>query len=332
MTTEILSLEELEENTFELTDLKFNTTYFWQVLVYDDYNEKVESPIWQFKTQNTPDHRLLFVKEIDNQMKIMCSDFENDPIKITIGNAHYWRPKLSPNRDKIALISSQELEPHIFTMDIDGTNITQITALPIAGTDPMKLSYCWSPDGSQLLYMHLNKLYKINHNGTGLSLFAEAPDGQFFTECDWNGYTNQIVALTSGTNPYDNEIYLFDENGNATLLVENVLGTLGSPSFSIDGTHILFTYDISGFEDISGRQLNSHIFLLNLEDQTTIDLSINKVPGMNDLEPRFSPTGGQIIFTNTANDGISRKDIWTMDLDGTTRTLVLEDGEMADWN
>ena len=108
-------------------------------------------------------------------------------------------------------------------------------------------------------------------------------------------------------------------------------GTIGSPSFSIDGKMILFSYDVSEFQSPDGRQLDARVFLYNLETEVLTDISVEKEEGTNDLEPRFSPTGAHIIFTNTPNDGISRKDIWKMERDGENRVLFVENGEMPDW-
>ncbi|MFT4759949.1 MAG: TolB protein [Paraglaciecola sp.] len=53
--------------------------------------------------------------------------------------------------------------------------------------------------------------------------------------------------------------------------------------------------------------------------------------GTNDLDPRFSPDGSKVIFTNANNDGISVKNILIMTIEGKGRTLFFEDSEMADW-
>src|SRR5690606_34315791 len=107
-------------------------------------------------------------------------------------------------------------------------------------------------------------------------------------------------------------------------------GLIEAPSFSTDGTKILFTKDVSGFEGGNGRQLNAHIFLMSIDGSDTVDLSINKPAGTNDLNPTFSPDGSKIIFTNVKNDGSSPKEIWIMDADGANRQKLIT-GEMPDW-
>ena len=66
-------------------------------------------------------------------------------------------------------------------------------------------------------------------------------------------------------------------------------------------------YDISGYEDASYRQLDTHLFIYNFTTTNTTDISVNKTAGSNDLDPRFTPNEAQIIMVNTSNDGISEK-------------------------
>ena len=195
-----------------------------------------------------------------------------------------------------------------------------------------ELDYAWSPNGTQLLYMSMNKLYRINLDGSGLQLVAEAPFNHTFSECDWSLTNNRIIARTTGLNPYNSKIYLYDLNGNVLKeVMSDIPGSTGGAVFSIDGNYVLYTHDISEFESPDGRQLDARIFLYNLTDDSTIDLSVEKPAGTNDLDPRFSPDGSKVIFTNTNNDGISPRNIWVMNLQGDGRTLLFENAEMPDW-
>ncbi len=141
-----------------------------------------------------------------------------------------------------------------------------------------------------------------------------------------------MVALTIGSTIYDSEIYLVDPGrGSLTLLVDNLPGVLESPSFSPDGNHILYTHDVSGHEVANGRQLDARIFIKNITSGDSVDVSANKPADANDIQPRFSPDGASIIFSNVPNDGSAPKSIWMMDADGGSRRMVLSEGEMADW-
>ncbi len=323
----------ITDTTAQLTDLLYNQIYFWQVVAYDGSNDPVFSEIWNFKTRPIPELRFLYAKEENGIYNIYASNMDQSTvIQLTDNGFSNWRPRMSPTRDKIAFISNAGIGPHLYTMDRDGQNVRQITTLPISGFDNFMLDYCWSPDGNQLLYMNNAALYKINRDGTGFQEFAEAPTGSFFSECDWTAQGNRIVARNTGPEAYNSQISVYDENGNFSLQVfADVAGGTEGAVWSIDGNSVLFSHDLSGFESADGRKLNAHIFIKNLTTNTTIDLSLEKPEGTNDLDPRFSPDGSKVIFVNTNNDGISTRSIWTVDLTGEDRELLFEDAEMPEW-
>ena len=120
-------------------------------------------------------------------------------------------------------------------------------------------------------------------------------------------------------------------------VLSGVSGAVGGLNFSVDGNYLVYTHDISGYQDSSYRQLNSHIFLYDFSDDSVRDLSneSDKPNGFNDLDPRFSPNNAQVIFTHTSNDGISVRNIMVIDFnsnaDETQRSSLFSNGEMADY-
>lgn len=82
------------------------------------------------------------------------------------------------------------------------------------------------------------------------------------------------------------------------------------------------------------------MFLLTLATNELLELSTSrihnqnvnvKLPGTNDLEPRFAPNGSRVIFTNTDNTGTGPRNILTVDVVGGNRTQVLTQAEMSYW-
>lgn len=61
------------------------------------------------------------------------------------------------------------------------------------------------------------------------------------------------------------------------------------------------------------------------------DLSVNKPMGFNDLDPKFSPNGAQLIFVETSNVPNSAKNITLMNAAGAGRVLMFANAEMVDW-
>lgn len=122
------------------------------------------------------------------------------------------------------------------------------------------------------------------------------------------------------------------------LLVGNLPGRVDSPSFSVDGSTLLYTHDVAGFNDATGRQLDCHLFAQGLTSTTAVDITIgastsagSKAAGTNDLTPRYSPTGFQIIFVNRDNDDIAAPEIWTCGLDGRNRAKVFNNAFWPDF-
>lgn len=324
-------VENWTNNYLEINNLEHAKTYFWQVIVSDGEAAPVYGPIWRFSTIAFPDYRLRWARKVNGKFQIFASDTEGNELQLTNGTASCWRPKISPDRSQVAFISNADVDPHIYVMDADGGNISRVTNIPISGINPLELDFAWSPDGNKLLYMNNDRLFTINKDGSGLTQVATAPSGKFFAAADWTEQGDQMIVRVTGSNAYDSEIFLLDENTGMTKLVEDEAGKTGNPVFSLDGTKIIYTHDIAFFENLEGRQLNSHILMMDLTTGHVTDLSITKPGGTNDLDPRFTPNGAQVIFTNTDNDGISVRNIYKVDLDGENRELIAENAEMVDW-
>ena len=329
---------DITEDTLNVSDLKHNTVYFWQVIAKDKAVE-VFSNIWSFKTKPFPNHRFVYAKFSEGKYDIFSADETGEEIQLTFGVGSNYRPRISPDRQKIAFISNVGIEPHLFVMDRDGSNQVQVTnEVPIDAFNNFDLDFSWSPGSSQLLYMNNAMLYTINVDGTDLRAIAQAPEGDTFSEVDWmfSNEGDRIVARVTGNTIYESDIFILDINGNyLRQIFTDIPGRTGGLQFSIDGNFVLYTHDVSEFENAAGRQLDAHVFIKNLENNVTFDLSgiefRGKEAGTNDLDPRFSPDGSKIIFVNTNNDGISVRNIMVMDIDGRNRTILFEDAEMPDW-
>lgn len=321
------------DTSYTVEDLDYNTTYFWQIAVKDTANSITNGSIWTFKTREFPDNPIVYAASTGNNFDIYSTNSSaSESIKLTNKTSRELWPRLNTNRTKIAYTSDENVQPQIFIMNRDGSGSYQVTTLPVTGYHNYGFGFTWSNDGGRLIYSNYDKLYSINQDGSALTLISNAPANRHFREIDYSPLGNKIAALAIGSNVYDSEIYLMNPDGSGlTLLVNNEPGLIEAPSFSTDGTKILFTKDVSGFEGGNGRQLDAHIFLISIDGSDTTDLSINKPAGTNDLNPTFSPDGSRIIFTNAVNDGSSPKEIWIMDADGSNRERLIINGEMPDW-
>ncbi len=329
------------DTTVLAKQLSYNTTYFWQVTVRTPGGSSARSPLWSFRTDAQPDNRYLFARTENGNTDIYSSNETGTTLtRLTTSAFVEYNPQLSPNRDRIAYTSNATGQFQIYTMNRDGSDSRQITMQPVDGYFNQGIGYRWSPDGGQLIYSSYNKLYRINRDGTGLTLLATAPAERHFREMDWTGQGNRIIVQTVGVSIYDSEFYLLNADGsNFTQLIGNVPGRLDSPSFSVDGQRIVYTRDIDAFNDGNGRQLNAHIFTQNLDGSGQVDVSSGsggtanstKPAGFNDILPHYSPNGAQLIFVQVSNVAQSVPEIFTADLNGRNRVRLFEKATMPDW-
>ncbi|PCH99403.1 MAG: hypothetical protein COB81_11275 [Flavobacteriaceae bacterium] len=335
---EIIEIKDLTDTIYTINNLFFGTKYFWQVGVSDGVNAEVLSSVFSFTTKPVPFNRLLFVKN-ENLLSGVFSaviDENNelvDEFKVSLDGENSWRPRKNPVNNTLAYLSFVNNTAHIFIMNTDGSNKRQVTSeKPIVGFDYNELDFSWSPDGGSLIYPNYDKLYKINSNGTELELLYSTDNGNFISECTWNASLDKIAIKTNDFNGYQVEIYTIDLSGSIIdVVLTGVAGAAGGLDFSVQGDKLIYTYDISGFENASYRQLDSHVFLYDLNTKISIDLSENKPSGTNDLDPRFSADGSGIIFVNASNDGVSDNYIYTSKLNANSRTLIISKASMPDW-
>ncbi|MCK5066001.1 MAG: carboxypeptidase-like regulatory domain-containing protein [Bacteroidales bacterium] len=323
----------LTDSTLYIENLRFNTVYFWQVTASDPY-VSVNSELLSFKTMPLPDNEFRFARKIGDGFYDIYSANSVDSIQVhlTRNTQDEWQPRLSPLRDKVAYVSHYNLEPHIFTMNTEGTDQNKISRRPITGYQNPGRGLAWTADGERILYANYNRLSFIQQNGTVEGVITTAPANRHFRDIDCSPDGNMIVALTVGVNADDSEIYLMNSDGsNPIVLVNNLAGIIEGPTFSIDSKKILYTRDVSGYSSGTNRQLDAHIFTIDINTLVITDLSIDKVDGTNDTQPRFSPNGAEIIFENASNAPGSAKSLWTMSSSGEDRKEIIKNAEMPDW-
>jgi len=337
LNTNVLEINDLETTTYTLENLEYGVSYFWQVAVNDGIHDDVFSPVFKFTTNAVPNNRYHYVRKENGNLYIVSSDAEGNSFKLTNTSYNSWRPRKNNNSGLISFLRTEGGNSHIFTSNPDGSNVFKVTQIPLAGFNNLELDYSWSTNGEKFIYPNFNKLYKINKDGSGQELIYTTTDGNLISECDWS-YDGSMIALkTNDYYGYNTKIIIIDLLGNTLkTILTGMNGATGGLNFSVDNRYLLYSHDISGYQDSNYRQLNSHIFIYNLTDDTVRDVSeeSQKPNGTNDLDPRFSPNNAQIIFTNTSNDGISQRNIMVINLTSDTeseRASLFENGEMPDY-
>lgn len=336
---EILTFSTVNDTILEISGLRYGLKYFWQVGAEDDINDDViQSEIAVFETLPLPENRYVFVRKINGNNVIFSADDAGNELMLTSPSANSYRPRQNLAVNKIAFLTNSGSETHIFTMDEDGSNLTQVTSqVPVNGFKLEEVDFSWTENGDRLIYPNFNRLYSININGDGLQQVYETTDGSLITEVSVSADESITVLKTNDVNGYNVSIFTIDSSG---VLIDDILsgvsGAAGGLDISVNNQNVLYWYDVSGFESPNYRQLDAKIFIYNRLMASSLDLSDGKINGTNDFDCRFTPNEAEIIFTNTSNDGISQKNILITDVDPDNtedeeRFIFIEDGKMPDY-
>jgi hypothetical protein len=338
---DIIKVEELLDTTYVVSDLKYGVKYFWQVTVNDGVNVDVFSAVNSFKVKVNPENRYLYVQKHTNGNNVIySSNFDdtdsiaNNKVQLTLETKNSWRPRKNQANNLIAFLRTANNETHLFTMETDGANIKQVTSgVPVNGYNLNEVDFSWSSNGDRLIYSNYDKLYQINKDGSGLKLIYQTADGSFITECDWSNDESIIALKTNNINGYNVKIFTINTSGTIlTTVLSGVQGAAGGLNISVDNKLLLYTYDISGYENANKRQLNTQIFVYNMVTTDLTNLSVNKPAGTIDIDPRFSPNEAEVIFVNTSNDGISIRNTNRMSIvENDDRQLLFTNATMPDW-
>ncbi len=345
-TTSEMQEFEIEKDTFFTVDnLNLATNYFWQVSAKDEDNDPVESVISEFRTLTTPNNPYFFVKKENNNNVIYSGNSDNDTItetvdqnlfKLTNENNNSFRPKKNNNLQKLAFLRTVGGDAHLFTMNLDGTNVNQITSnVPVAGFRQEEISYTWSNDGAFLYYPNFDKLYRINNDGSGRTLIYQTADGSLISEVVIPEFDTDLLLLKTNDNQgYNIRIFTYRLSMNAeeTVVLENVEGAAGGIDISANGDSILYSQDTSNSENQVYRQFAARMFLYDVGAATTTPIDTDVISGENELQCQFSPTEGGVIFTRVENNFGAKPKIVSLifgsDIDN---NVIFTNSFMPDW-
>jgi Tol biopolymer transport system component len=334
ITDEVTIYKDIKTTNLEISGLNYSTKYYWQVSSSDGINKPTNSVTNSFSTLAFPNARFLYVKKANNNNVIYTADEAGVELQLTSSDVNSYRPKKNLQVNKIAYVSSDGSQNQIFTMNPDGSGVLKVTSsIPITGFNMENISYCWSANGSQLIYPNFDKLYRINANGGGLIELFQTPNGKFISECDWSQDGSQIVLKVNDSSGYNVEIYVINTSGTVLYQVLSGLnGAVSGLNISVNNQKIVYTRDVSGYQSATYRRLDSRILIYNRSTDSSTELGTGKPDGYNDLDVKFSPNEAEVIFVNTSNDGVSTKNIYKASVaNGGSRTLLFAGGSMPEW-
>lgn len=229
------------------------------------------------------------------------------PVQIT--HAQNYDPSPSPDGKKLVFISLIAGKEQLFTMNVDGSNIVQITHDDIDHEDP-----AWSPDGSKIAFVYLTK------DRSSIAVMpAAGGDADILTPAtlntihpNWSADSQTVIFCTNDDlkPPLKNaaEISAVDlQTKHVRVLINGGINTYGS--WSPDMKHIVF-------RKIVGEE-NSEVFTADAGGANAKNLTNNP---FFDGWPAWSPDGTQIAFaSNRYGHGYQ---IFVMAPDGSNVKLV----------
>jgi len=276
----------------------------------------------------------------NNNVDLVAPEEGGDPVPAAINDLH---PTVSSDGTRVAFTSNRldpddgSTDPDIYVMNIDGTNVVQVTSDKAGAGGAMGAAQyepTWSPDGNQLAYRYNDGLNadiwivnlttgatrRLTGAGSGPAGYdaepAWSPDGTKILYSNGKGPTVQINVIDLATGAVKTLI-------NAPDLSD------ATPAWSPDGTKIVFRRGDEG----GGAGIWVAPASGGTATQLTDPLGGAAPPeeeeggeptAYSDLNPAWSPDGTQIVFQSTRPDPgetvAGDPDIYTMATDGSGQT------------
>ncbi|HEX6089915.1 MAG TPA: hypothetical protein VFZ13_07120 [Gemmatimonadales bacterium] len=197
------------------------------------------------------------------------------------------RPQSAPTRGLIAFSHGVTGDHEIYTVAEDGSNLRRITFN--TGTDHTP---SWSPDGKKLAF--------ISHRGEGVEIFSMNRDGSGIRQLTnleaktigiadlaWSPDGRKIAFSAIPNGPDYWEVYVMNASGSGVTRLTNALGDDRHPSWSPDGSQIVYA---STFGEPYGA---SGIAIMNADGSGSARMFDCAT---NCYHPAFSPDGTRLVY------------------------------------
>ena len=203
----------------------------------------------------------------------------------------------------------------IFVMHADGTHKTRVT-----GDNHRDDSPAWSPNGSTIAFTSDRSpqgIWVVDADGNNLRPLVTAPDFLDPGEPAWSPDGHSIAfssALRDSLGNFIGVIMFADADGSHARQLTTTATDVGAPAWSPDGTRILFVNSPDG--------ISPHVFVIR-----TDGTSQQQLTNSLDFQPRWSPNGRLIAFTNLEPlDNTILAHITVMQPDGANRRVLARGG------
>ncbi len=235
-------------------------------------------------------------------------------------------PSISKDDKKIVFQSNRTGTMEIYTMDIVGKNIIQLTFNSETANTPH-----WSPDGSQIVYCSEkyedSDIWIMNADGTNQRQLTKqvgddshpkfSPDGQYII---FNS-ARTSPDLTVDWGKQWHEIFTMKTDGSAVKQITSFKTISTYPSISPDGKQICFrrVTNEPGFNwDLTTAKRNSEVFVMNMDGTNPVNVSNNAA---YDGWPAWTPIG-EVVYSSNRGGFANEAQLYKVNSDGTNTTLL----------
>ena len=231
-----------------------------------------------------------------------------------------WDPDFSPDGERIAFTDHRNNTFNIYEINAhSGSAIRQLTSTREVSRYPV-----YSPDGESIVFVQFEQSSATVTGSDGS--VTTAPITRYYVweqELATNSFTQYSegyapafspdgtkLALSRNSRDHGNaEIWLLDlASGSETVIASSPDRGYSQPSFSPDGSRILFT-GVTLQEE--GRPNNFDVFVVNTDGGNLTQLTFH--PG-HDMIPQFAPSGEEIYFLSQRGTSDGDWNIWRMNV------------------
>lgn len=212
---------------------------------------------------------------------------------------------------KILFQSDRDGDFEIYVMNVDGSELTQLTDNAAADEYPT-----WSPDGTQIAFTSNRdgnyNIYVMNADGGNPRRLTDNPrdDGDPM----WSPDGKRIAFSFDEGGDY--EIYVINADGAGLERFTDTIGKNILPAFSPDGKRLAYT---------GNRYLGWNVYVTNLDK--TDDKRVTD--GHGACRQDWSPDSAKLAYVSQKADG--KGDIWIMNPDGSEKTRLTTDDHNYDY-
>jgi Tol biopolymer transport system component len=218
---------------------------------------------------------------------------------------------------KIVFIANPTGTWQMYTINADGTGMSQITNLPATTLDLWVPSF--SPDGKKIAFCHdltgAAEIYTINADGTGLTQLTF--DNIFDCAPHWSPDGTRIAFARVVPSTFQTVIATMPADGSGPIAnLTTEIWNAFWPTYTPDGNRITFVSTQAGFISV--------VWIMNTDGTHQERLTQAALEG---FPTDVSPDGEHILVINHESTPITPYEVFRMSLDGSGLTQLSNPGK-----